>query len=64
MLAGEHAPIMSLVRTSTLGAMFVYVGTESEAVCRELGIETIPVSPASFGVSIGGETVVARDDEE
>ena len=39
------------------GAMFVYVGTESEAICRELGIETVPVTPATFGVSFGERTV-------
>lgn len=44
------------------GAMFVYVGTESEATCRELGIETVPVTPASFGVSFGGQTVIADED--
>lgn len=44
------------------GAMFVYIGTESEAVCRELGIETVPVTPATFGVSFGGQTIVADED--
>lgn len=46
------------------GAMFVYVGTESEAICRELGIETVPVTPATFGVSFGGRTVIAREDAD
>lgn len=46
------------------GAMFVYVGTESQALCQELGIETVPVHPASFGAHYDGRTVIARDDAE
>ncbi len=44
-------------------AMFVYVGTESHALCQELGIATVPVTPPSFGVARGGRTVFARDDD-
>jgi protoporphyrinogen oxidase len=46
------------------GAMFVYVGTESEAICDELGVQTVPVTPATFGVHLGGRTVLAREDAE
>ena len=44
-------------------AMFVYVGTESHALCHELGIATVPVTPPSFGVARGGKTVLAKDDD-
>ena len=44
-------------------AMFVYVGTESHALCHELGIATVPVSPPSFGVARAGTTVLAQDDD-
>lgn len=47
-----------------MGAMFVYVGTESDKICRELGIDTLPLSPATFGVNAAGRTVIARDDKE
>jgi protoporphyrinogen oxidase len=43
-------------------AMFVYVGTESHALCHELGIATVPVTPPSFGVAQNGRTVLAQDD--
>lgn len=46
------------------GAMFVYTDTESHNVCEELGIETFPVEPDTFGVHVGGVTVVGRTDEE
>ena len=45
-------------------AMFVYVGSESEAICREMGLETVPVTPRTFGVNCNGRTVVAREDRE
>jgi phytoene dehydrogenase-like protein len=46
------------------GAMWVYVGTESEAMCQALGIETLPVSPPTFGVHLAETTVLSRDDDE
>jgi protoporphyrinogen oxidase len=46
------------------GAMFVYVGTETSALCRELNITTVPVTPPTFGVSRAGRTVLARTDGE
>jgi protoporphyrinogen oxidase len=46
------------------GAVWVYVGTESETISRELGIELLPVSPPTFGVHLGDTTVLARDDEQ
>ena len=48
--------------TVNTGAMFVYVGTESAALCDELGVETVPVEPKSFGVHQAGRTVIAADD--
>lgn len=39
--------------------MFVYTDTESHRVCDELGIETFPVEPDTFGVRntvLGGST--------
>jgi protoporphyrinogen oxidase len=46
------------------GAMFVYVGTETERLCEELAVPTVPVSPATFGVHVDGRTVLARTDDE
>jgi len=46
------------------GAVWVYVGTESAAMCTELGIQTHPVSPPTFGVHLGDTTVLAREDSE
>ena len=46
------------------GAMFVYVGSESAAICAELGIAAVPVSPKTYGIHLGDRTVIARDDAE
>lgn len=41
------------------GAMFIYRGTRAEALARELGLETTPFHPATYGVHIDGVTSVA-----
>ncbi len=46
------------------GAMFVYVGTRSAELCNELGVETVAVSPRTFGVHQRGLTVLAYDDQQ
>ena len=46
------------------GAMFVYLGTDTSKLCRELDIATVPVTPPTFGVSRAGQTVLARTDDE
>ncbi|QHC68041.1 NAD(P)-binding protein [Rathayibacter sp. VKM Ac-2759] len=45
-----------------LGAMFVYSGTQSHRLAVELGIPLVPFEPTSFGIHVGGTTVVARDN--
>lgn len=63
-VGGRTRSVVLAGETVNTGAMFVYVGTESEAVCDALGVETVPVVPASFGVHQRGRTVIAQDDSQ
>jgi len=47
-----------------LGAMFVYSGTPSHDLALSLGVPLVPFEPASFGIHVNGETVVASDNAE
>ncbi len=47
-----------------LGAMFVYSGTPSHDLALSLGVPLVPFEPASFGIHVNGETVVANDNAE
>ena len=45
-----------------LGAMFVYSGTPSHDLALSLGVPLVPFEPASFGIHVNGETVVAAEN--
>ncbi len=47
-----------------LGAQFVYLGTETEWLCRELGITLLPRQPETYSCHYGGVSVVASTDDE
>jgi protoporphyrinogen oxidase len=46
------------------GAMFVYRGTPSHELARELGTPLVPFRPSTFGVHVNGATVVSRDNDD
>ncbi|UKA56356.1 FAD-dependent oxidoreductase [Arthrobacter sp. FW305-BF8] len=46
------------------GAMFIYRGTRAEELAEELGQETAPFHPATYGVHIDGVTSVAGSTPE
>lgn len=48
--------------TVNTGAMFVYRGTHAETLAAELGIETEPFEPTTYGIHIDGQTVVDTDN--
>jgi monoamine oxidase len=62
---GGRSHTVQLAGTSAnSGAMFVYKGTKSEELVNELGIETVPFLPETYGVHVNGKTVVAKTNEE
>ena len=48
--------------TVNTGAMFVYRGTRAEELAVELGIETEPFEPSTYGIHVDGATVVDTDN--
>ena len=46
------------------GAMFVYLGTHTDKLCAELGIDYEPVEPQTFGIHIQGKTVLGNRSED
>lgn len=46
------------------GAMFVYKGTNTEKLVHELGIETSPFLPTTYGIHVNGRTVVSRSNAD
>lgn len=46
------------------GPQIAYLGTPTEDLCRELGIEFIELKPKTYSYHFNGKTVVARDDAE
>lgn len=46
------------------GAMFVYLGTHTDKLCADLGIEYEPVQPRTFGIHIEGKTVLGSKSDE
>ncbi|PNH80196.1 hypothetical protein CXZ05_18630 [Arthrobacter sp. AFG20] len=62
---GGRSHTVKLAGTSAnSGAMFVYKGTKSEELVHELGIETVPFLPETYGIHVNGETVVAETNED
>ena len=49
--------------TVNVGAMFVYRDTRAEQLASELGIETEPFEPSTYGIHIDGQTVVDTDND-
>lgn len=45
------------------GALFVYRGTPAEELAMELGIRTVAFTPDTYGIHVGGETVVDGDND-
>jgi protoporphyrinogen oxidase len=62
---GGRSHTVKLAGTSAnSGAMFVYKGTKSEELVNELGIETVPFHPETYGIHVNGKTVVAETNED
>lgn len=62
---GGRSQTVKLAGTSAnSGAMFVYKGTKSEELIHELGIETVPFLPETYGIHVNGTTVVAETNED
>jgi protoporphyrinogen oxidase len=62
---GGRSHTVQLAGTSAnSGAMFVYKGTKSEELVHELGIETVPFLPTTYGIHVNGKTVVAESNED
>ena len=62
--AGRTRSVDAAGERVNTGAMFVYTDTESHRVRDELGIETFPVEPDTFGVRntvLGGSTAEPED---
>ena len=49
---------------SNTGAMYVYRGTETERLVKELGLPTIPVEPTTCGIHFGGVTAIGATNEQ
>lgn len=62
---GGRSHTVELAGTSAnSGAMFVYKGTKSEELVNELGLETVPFLPETYGIHVNGKTVVAESNED
>ncbi|MGW9415492.1 flavin monoamine oxidase family protein [Arthrobacter cupressi] len=62
---GGRAHTVPLAGTSAnSGAMFVYRGTKTEELVQELGIETVPFLPETYGIHVNGKTVLAKTNED
>jgi monoamine oxidase len=62
---GGRSHTVQLAGTSAnSGAMFVYKGTKSEELVNELGIQTVPFLPETYGIHVNGKTVVAEANED
>lgn len=46
------------------GAVFVYLGTDTDKLCAELGIDYEPVEPLTFGIHIDGKTALGNNSED
>jgi hypothetical protein len=46
------------------GAMFIYRGTKAEELARELGQETAPFLPTTYGIHYAGTTAVAESNAQ
>ncbi len=63
--AGGRSRTVALAGTSAnSGAMFIYRDTKTEEIARELGLETVPFHPETYGIHVNGRTVVAETNED
>lgn len=46
------------------GAQFVYVGTRTHELVEELGLDSIPFEPGTYGIALDGSTSVGRTNME
>ncbi|QHK18925.1 NAD(P)-binding protein [Pseudarthrobacter psychrotolerans] len=63
-IGGRTRSLQLAGATVNTGAMFIYRGTRAEALAKELGQETLPFHPATYGVHIDGVTSVAGSTAE
>ncbi|GAA5194543.1 hypothetical protein GCM10023346_22250 [Arthrobacter gyeryongensis] len=62
---GGRSRTVSLAGTSAnSGAMFIYRDTKTEEIAAELGLETVPFRPNTYGIHVNGRTVVADTNED
>ncbi|MFF2345824.1 flavin monoamine oxidase family protein [Pseudarthrobacter sp. NPDC058119] len=62
--AGGRSRTVPLAGTSAnSGAMFIYRDTKTEEIASELGLETTPFHPETYGIHVNGSTVVAQTNE-
>lgn len=62
---GGRSRTVSLAGTSAnSGAMFIYRDTATEEIASELGVETVPFRPDTYGIHVNGSTVVAETNED
>jgi hypothetical protein len=62
---GGRSRTVSLAGTSAnSGAMFIYRDTKTEEIAVELGVESVPFHPETYGIHVNGSTVVAYTNED
>lgn len=63
-IGGRSRTVQLAGTSANSGAMFVYRGTKSEELVNELGIQTVPFLPETYGIHVSGKTVVAETNED
>jgi len=63
-LGGRTRSVLLPGGYANTGAQFVYVGTRTHELVDELGLETIPFEPDTYGIAYDGVTSVGRSNDE
>ena len=63
-VGGRSRTTMVAGEPVNLGALYVYLGTDTEQICRELGVEFLPVQADTYSAHYNGITVIARSDDD
>ncbi|VXB84024.1 conserved hypothetical protein [Arthrobacter sp. 9AX] len=63
-IGGRSRTVQLAGTSANSGAMFVYKGTKSEELVNQLGIQTVPFLPETYGIHVNGKTVVAHTNED
>ena len=63
-IGGRSHTVQLAGRSANTGAMFVYRGTKTEELVNELGIQTVPFLPRTYGIHLNGKTVVAETNND